>query len=93
MSVGRNIQYLREARGWSLFDFSGLTGISVPDCELIERGERVVSSAEIQRICKVMGINIDDLFRKRDFDEEDLEDQGSVLMPVDKLQDLLNQMK
>jgi len=94
MSVNDNIRKYRINRSLSLQQFAAQTGISLSDCQKIENGTKPLSSAEVQRICKVLGVDIDTLMTASVPDpEEEVVTEGSVLMPFEELQNLLGKMK
>lgn len=93
MSVGENVKFYREKKPLSIAKFASLIGISVNDCVLIEAGQRTISSAEIRAICQVLDIGIEALLAERHEDEPMDSSDGSMLMPIDELQQLLGQMK
>ncbi|MFA5625654.1 MAG: helix-turn-helix transcriptional regulator [Bradymonadales bacterium] len=90
MSVAENVKFLRLSNSWSIDDFAQRMELSVADCQAIESGVRVISSAEINRMCRIFDVSIDELFSERgNYDD----DEGSVLMPLDDLQTLLGKMR
>ncbi|MBR4985520.1 MAG: helix-turn-helix transcriptional regulator [Proteobacteria bacterium] len=96
MSVGNNIKRLRESRSLSLSDFASMTGMTVETCESIESGHRSLSSTEVQTICKALDVTFDVLVAEphvsKESKEEDDEEGGSLVMPVEELQNLLGKM-
>ena len=91
MSVGENIRIIRESKGISREYFSQMTGISLANCEGIEAGVRALNSAEVQAICNALGVTFDALVASPMQDAP--ENEGSVVMPVDELQNLLGKMR
>ena len=91
MSVGENIKIIRESKGIDLANFSMMTGISLANCEGIEAGVRALTSAEVQAICNALGVSFDALVAAPLQDAP--ESEGSVVMPVDELQNLLGKMR
>ena len=92
MSVNENIRRLRVGNSLSIDSFAGLTGLSVADCQKIEAGTRPLSSAEVQKICSVLDVDVDTLMTATIPDPE-ARTEGSVLMPIDELQNLLGKMQ
>lgn len=88
MSIGENIQYYRNQSGLSIDDFARDVNLSACDCREIESGKRRLSSAEIQTICRVLNVSLDNLLS----DNPTPEDHGSVVIPVAELQALLGKM-
>lgn len=98
MSVGTNVKRYREEKNWSIEDLAKEVNLTASECEKIEAGERIVSSVEIMRICKALGLTIDALFAEPAEESEpkgvDIpEEGGSVIMPVNELEALLSAMK
>lgn len=93
MSVGENIKKIRNYHSISLEQLSAMTGIAIEDCEKIESGSRTLSSAEVQSICKALNVNFDTLVMATFPEPDEDATEGSVLMPVEELQNLLGKMK
>lgn len=97
MSIGQNVKVYRENSGIKIEDFAARIGLSVADCEGIEAGKRMLSSSEIQRICKVLNVSLEALLSKNPTPEcakkGDADEEGSILMPVAELQSLLGKMR
>ena len=92
MSVGENIKTIRQLRAISIERFSALTGISVENCNMIEAGARALNSSEVQIICRVLGVNFDALLAAPKQDEQE-DNDGSVPMPAEELENLLGKMR
>lgn len=92
MSLGDNIKMYRESKMMSLDDFSAKTGIALDACQAIEIGKRALSSAEIQSICRVLDVTFESLVTPPPA-PSDACTEGSVLMPVDELRNLLGKMR
>lgn len=90
MSVADNVKVLRLSNAWTVDEFAQRMGLSASECQAIEEGTRVISSGEINRMCNIFGVTIDELFLDRTNNDDD---EGSVLMPIDDLQSLLGMMK
>ena len=93
MSVGENVKFYREKKPLSIAKFAAYIGVTVSDCMLIESGQRTISSSEIRAICQVLDIGIDALLAEQHEDVPMDASEGSMLMPIDELQNLLGQMK
>lgn len=91
MSIGENVKIYREKSGMTLEQLAQKLGISLLDCEGIECGRRILSSAEIQKICSVLDVSLENLLTQPPTDST--AEEGSILMPVDELQNLLGKMK
>ena len=91
MSIGENVKIYREKSGMTLEQLAQKLGISLLDCEATERGRRILSSAEIQKICSVLDVSLENLLTQPPTDST--AEEGSILMPVDELQNLLGKMK
>lgn len=90
MGISDNVRSLRLERGWSLEAFAKRMEIAVQDAEQMENGQRVITSKEIQLMCKLFDVTIEELFAER---QDYADDEGSVLMPIEDLQNLLGKMK
>ena len=84
---------IRESKSISLERFAELTGISPQNCYSIENGLRALNSSEVQSICRVLGVSFDVLVSNPAPEPDPLESEGSVVMPVDELQNLLGKMR
>ena len=105
MSIGQNIKRYREKLSMSEEQFAEQVGITVQECRFIEAGRRALSSAEIQKIGEVLNVTFDDLLSSRPIppaipkrpaaraSDDDMPEEGSVLMPMDELKNLLGKMK
>lgn len=93
MSVGENVKFYREKKPLSIAKFAGQIGLTVDECKLIESGQRTISSAEIQTICRVLDIGIEALLADRPSVHSNDSTDGSMLMPVEELQKLLGKMQ
>lgn len=96
MSIGQNVKIYRENSGIALEDFAARIGLTAAECQGIEAGKRMLSSSEIQRICKVLNVSLEALLSKHPTvpkPQEDISEEGSILMPVDELQSLLGKMR
>ncbi len=98
MSIGQNIKCYREYLSMSVEEFARQVGISVEDCGLIESGRRALTSAEIQKIGEVLDVTFDDLLASEPVPRRvninpDGPEEGSVLMPMDELKNLLGKMQ
>ena len=91
MSIGQNVKVYREYNGMSIGDFASHVGLTV---EGIEAGVRMLSSSEIQRICRVLNVTLEALLSRQPTMPAPQDDaEGSILMPVDELQSLLGKMR
>lgn len=94
MSIGQNVKVYREYNGMSIGDFASHIGLTVEECEGIEAGVRMLSSSEIQRICRVLNVTLEALLSRQPTMPAPQDDaEGSILMPVDELQSLLGKMR
>lgn len=59
---GANVRRLRKERGYSVYVFADITGISVGYISQLERGQRDVSLAMIGAIAKGLDLRMRDLF-------------------------------
>jgi len=94
MSIAQNIRYYREHQSITLDDFSKKTGLTIADCIKIEAGQRPLTSAEITKVCEVLDISVDELISDRDVSAPgpQRDPEGSVVMPLGELQNLLSMM-
>ena len=94
MSVGANIRKFREKLGITEWDFARRIGVPVEDCMALETGERSLNSNEIRKIVDVLGVTLDDLLMDNpDREPETPATGGSVLMPMEALNELLGKMR
>ena len=107
MSIGQNIKRYRENLSMTEEQFAEKVGITVQECRFIEAGRRALSSAEIQKIGEVLNVTFDDLLSSRPIPpaipkrppvptpaaDDEMPEEGSVLMPMDELKNLLGKMK
>lgn len=97
MSIGQNIKCYREYLSMTEEEFAGKVGISIDECNLIESGRRALTSAEIQKIGEVLNVTFDDLLAPNPVPpppvDTDAPEEGSVLMPMDELKNLLGKMQ
>lgn len=97
MSIGQNIKRYRESLSISEEQFAERVGITIEECRYIEAGRRPLSSAEIQKISEVLNVTFDALLSSKPIPappiHRDEPEEGSVLMPMDELKNLLGQMK
>lgn len=87
MEIGERIRQLRKSKHMGVADLASEVGLEPDDLTSVESGERQLSHAEITALAKVLEVETDDLFT----DEESV--GNSVLIPTDKLNQLLEQMK
>ena len=95
MSIGQNIKRYRENLSISEEQFAERVGITVDECRNIENGRRALSSLEIQKISEVLNVTFDALLSSKPIPApapKDEPEEGSVLMPMDELKNLLGQM-
>ena len=62
-SVGARVRALRDARGLSLRDLAGLSGVSAPMLSQVERGETSPTLAVAGRIASGLGLSLSQLLR------------------------------
>lgn len=62
---GENVRRLREARGWSLEQFSEKCGVSFSMIAQVERGLRAPSLSLAAMIADVLGVTLDYLLKHR----------------------------
>lgn len=91
MSIAQNIRKYRESQSISLDRFSQLTGLSINDCIQIEAGIRPLTATEISTICYALNITSEELIAEPQ--ETVKEEGGSVVIPLNELQNLLASMK
>lgn len=92
MGIGENIGVYRQRKNMTLEQLAQKLGLTVDECRRIESGQRMLSSSEIQRICKILDVSLDALLTHEP-PQDPADDEGSILMPIDELQHLLGQMK
>lgn len=61
--AGRRVRALREARGLSLRDLAGLSGVSTPMLSQVERGETSPTLAVAAKIAAGLGLSLSQLLR------------------------------
>lgn len=94
MSIGQNVKVYREYNGISIEDFASQINLTVEECEGIEAGVRMLSSSEIERICRALNVTLEALLSRQPSTPAPQDDaEGSILMPVDELQSLLGKMR
>lgn len=94
MSIGQNVKVYREYNGISIEDFASQINLTVEECEGIEAGVRMLSSSEIERICRALNVTLEALLSRQPSTSAPQDDaEGSILMPVDELQSLLGKMR
>lgn len=95
MSIGENVKRYREYYGMGMDEFAARMALPVEACEGIESGKRMLSSSEIQQICRILGVSLEALLSRQPSMPEAVseDDEGSILMPVDELQNLLGKMR
>ena len=95
MSIGENIKKYRESFPMSLEAMAAQLGLPVDQYRAIELGQRTLSFVEIQKISQVLKVSVDSLFAEKaeKADAEETEEEGSVLMPMDELKNLLGMMR
>jgi len=59
--IGTRIRQEREARGWSLAEFSRRTGIQPPNLSRVESGKHTPSLETIDRVADALGVRVVDL--------------------------------
>lgn len=62
MKVRTNMRLLRENRGLSLRQLNELTGLHFSNLASMERGERVPTNEEVEKICAALGVTFDLLY-------------------------------
>lgn len=68
VEIGRRIRELRKERGLSQERFALEYGFDRSYLGAVERGERNISVLRLKKIAEVLGVEITDLFPKRDQD-------------------------
>ena len=63
--MGNLLRERRTARGWSLHDLAGLTGVSVSYLSLVERGLRQPAPDVKVQIARALGRKVGELFPLR----------------------------
>lgn len=69
MKVGKQIQELREARGWRQWELAEKVGVSRSTVSNIESGRRSLTLETLRRFCDVFQINISYFAIESDEDE------------------------
>ncbi len=90
MNIGKTLQLLRTNAGLGVDDLAYKLDMDAKDIDNIENGSRSVTSAEIEKICQAFEISVDDFLRGKVLPQQT---EGSVVIPVDKLNSLLSEMK
>ncbi len=60
--IGATIRALRQERGLSLRDLSGLTGFSISFLSLVERGRSSLALTSLQKVAAALGISVASFF-------------------------------
>lgn len=93
MHLGERIRLLRVQRKLGVSDLALQLGMSAADVEQVEAGQRQLSHQELMGLCEVLGVDVDELFVQDDAAAAEESEGSSVLIPTDRLNALLDQMK
>lgn len=63
-ALGAVLRSEREKRDLSIYDIGARIGVSGAAVSLWEHGRRSMSAVSLKRYCDVLGLSIDDIFRK-----------------------------
>jgi len=61
--LGRNIRFLRHAQGFSQESFAPICGINRAYLGRIERGEQNISTLNLIKIARALGVSVGKLFK------------------------------
>lgn len=70
MIVGKRIQMLRKAKGWTQKELAERLELATGTVQQYELGKRSPSVETLQSIAKLLGVSIDDLTSTSEFDDE-----------------------
>ena len=70
--LGNNLKHIRKAKGLKQDELAEIVGLEIKSLSLIETGKGFVSAKTLEKLSKVLNVQISELFEVLDIDSENI---------------------
>lgn len=70
--LGNNLKHIRKAKGLKQDELAEIVGLEIKSLSLIETGKGFVSAKTLEKLSKVLNVQISELFEVQDIDSENI---------------------
>lgn len=70
--LGNNLKHIRKARGLKQDELAEIIGLEIKSLSLIETGKGFVSAKTLEKLSKVLNVQVSELFEVQDIDSENI---------------------